>query len=75
MTSDIRVATLSGGAFGYADLVPRPFPQHLWNPEVGEPHVPDANYTAERFRITSMVPSTTFMNSLWSGALVIPGGM
>jgi len=73
MTNDIRVATLSGGAFSYAERVPRQFPQHLWT--LGEPHVPDANYAAELFRVTSIVASSTFMNSLLWGASVIPIGM
>ena len=73
MTNDIRVATLSGGAFSYAERVPRQFPQHLWT--LGEPHVPDANYAAELFRVTSFVASSTFMNSLLWGASVIPIGM
>ena len=55
MTNDIRVATLSGEAFSYAERVPRQFPQHLST--LGEPHVPDANYTAERFRVTSLIAS------------------
>ena len=73
MTNDIRVATLSGGAFSYAERVPRQFPQHLWT--LGEPHVPDANYAADLFRVTSIVASSTFMNSLLWGASVIPIGM
>src|SRR5712671_3265846 len=73
LTSDIRVATLSGGAFSYAERVPRQFPQHLWT--LGEPHVPDANYAAELFRVTSIVASSTLMNSLLWGASVIPIGL
>ncbi len=56
MTNDIRVATLSGGAFSYAERVPRQS-LNICGPR-GEPHVPDANYAAELFRVTSIVASS-----------------